>query len=170
MRLGEPNQRPAARHNAVRVVTAATGGQPPAIAMLMGKLVEHRRCRAVRVRGQAQVRQWIEGMRVTAVLSDEERRPEGICQRGHDLLNGRDPRAIAAVRVERNVDGTACGAAAAGLVHEAAAGKERHACLVNGERQDLRVVPEERLRTVAMVHIQVDVQDTVAGIIKIIAS
>ena len=52
------------------------------------------------------------------------------------------------------------------LVDAAGAGKERHAGLVDGEGQHLRIVPEERLRAVAVVDVEVDVEHAVAGVAR----
>ncbi len=53
---------------------------------------------------------------------------------------------------------------AAPLVDEARSREQRLTRLVDRERQHLRVVPEERLRAVAVVDVEVHVQNPVTGV------
>ena len=166
MRLRQPDQRPRPRHDPVRVVAAAAGGQPATAGVLVRDPVEQGRGRAIGTRRQAQVRKRIVHVRVAAVLGDEERRLERSGERGQHPLDGREPRTVAGQRLERHVDLRAERRGTATLLDEAGSREKRHARLVDRERQHLRIVPEERLGSVAVMHVEVDVEHAMAGVAR----
>src|SRR6476620_5080896 len=66
--------------------------------------------------------------------------------------------------MQRHVDRTAWRVGCATLVDKARSRKQRQSTFVDRYGQHLRVAPEERLRAVAVVHVEVDVEDAVAGV------
>ena len=85
-------------------------------------------------------------------------------ERREDLLDGVEPRRIGGARLEGNVDGRAPRLGAAALVDEAGPGEERMTCLVEGDGQDLWIVPEDRLDAVSVVDVQVDIQNPMTDV------
>ncbi len=91
MCLGQPDERPRAGHHPVGVVAATAGRQPATIAPLVGDAVEQSRGSGVGTRGQPQVRQRVVHVAVTAVLADQEGRPERRRERGQHRLDRTQP-------------------------------------------------------------------------------
>ncbi len=152
--------RPRPRDDVDDLVPAAAGGHPAAVADLVREVVQHlgddAAGRRARRRGAASgSRAWVSQPCWVTSASGANARTSG----GDDGVHGAQPVAVAGAGRQRHVDGGALGAGAAGLVREPGAGEQHPAGLVHGDRQDPRVVPEQRLRPVAVVHVDVDVGD-----------
>ena len=110
-------------------------------------------------RRDPEVRQRIERVRVGAVLRHDDVRPEGRCERRHQQPDRIQPGPLARPRFQRHVDRRSGGHPFPDLVGEACPRKEVTPGLVEGHGQDTRIVPEQRLDAVAVMHVEIDVQD-----------
>ena len=162
--LREPDEAPRARDDAVDVVASPAGRQPAPGRVLVGKGVETSRRGGDRGRAQAQVCERVEGVAVAAMLADQDRRPECRGERREQHLESLEPRRVGRARLQRDVDRRAVRFRAAAVVHEAGPGEEREPSLMERDRQHVRIVPEDRLHAVAVVDVEVHVQDAVAGV------
>ena len=159
VRSCKPHERPRPGHDPVRVVAPATRRQPAAACPAVRDRVDDP-CRGPHRRGgDPEVRQRIERVRVGAVLRHHDVGPEGRRERRHQQPDRIQPRPLTRPRLERHVDRGPGRGALPDLVGEARPGKEVATGLVDGHRQDARVVPEQRLDAVAVMHVEVDVQD-----------
>ena len=150
VRACQPRQRPRPRNDTVDRIPAAAGRKPPSAGVSMRQPIDQPGRLAHRRRRQGEVRQRIPDVAVGAVLADDHVRPERRSQRGHDAADRRQPGIRSARRLERDVDAGSGGAPLPELVHESGPGKERSACLVEGDRRALRHrrhgAPGRRLR------------------------
>ena len=129
----------------------------------MSHLVQESSCAAHRAGRHRQVREGIPGMRVRAVLRDEEVRPE-CCRDGwNDRVDRSPPGVFTSEWLERNVRDRPRRGPGSHLIDEAGARKQIPARFMEGDREDTRVRGVNRLHPVAVVDIEVDVEDPQAG-------
>ena len=98
-------------------------------------------------------------MRVGAVLRHDQVRPERGGQFGEQHLDRGEPRTLARLRLQRHVHGRAGGRPLAQLPYPARPREQVPPALVEGQRQHARVVPVDRLDPVAVMDVEVHVQD-----------
>ena len=162
MRPRQPDQRPRPWHDAIRVVPAATGRQPPAAGGPVRHRVDEPGRLAHRGRRHPQVRERIPGVGIGAVLGDDQVGPERGRQLGEQRPDGRQPCALTGPRLERHVDRGPRGVPLAQLPDVAGPREEVPAGLVERQGQDAGVLPVDRLDAVTVVDVQVDIQDAKA--------
>ena len=155
-------RRPRPWHDAIRVVPAATGRQPPAAGVPVRHRVDEPGRLAHRGRRHPQVRERIPGVGIGAVLGDDQVGPERGGQLGEQRPDGRQPRALTGPGLERHVDRGPRGAPLAQLPDVAGPREEVAAGLVERQGQDAGVLPVDRLDAVAVVDVEVDIQDAKA--------
>ena len=159
MRPGQPDEAPGPWHDPVGVVAAAAGRQPAAARVAMRDVVHQSRGLAHGGRGHEQVRERVPGVRVSSVLRHDDVRPERGGQLGEQPAHGRQPRPLAGSRFERHVDRRPGRHPLPQLPHPARAREQVPPALVERQRQDARIVRVDRLDPVAVVDIEVHVQD-----------
>ena len=163
VRPGQPRQRPRPRHHPVGVVPAAARREPSAARPPVRDRVDQPRRLPHRRRRHPQVGERVPRVRVGPVLRDDDVRPE---RRGERRQQGPDrgqPRRLPGVRLERHVDRRPGRGALPQLVDEPGPREQVPPALVERHRQHARVVVRDRLDAVAVVHVEVDVQDAQAG-------
>ena len=134
---------------------------------LMGQVVQRDVRRALAVDGQHQVRERVLDMAVAAVLGDQHVRAANSRSSGGTTAwkaRSHPPSAVPGGRA--TLTAVPCGVRAAGVVREAGAGEQHLAGLVQGDRQHPRVVVEDLLDPVAVVHVDVDVGDPVRALVE----
>ena len=132
------------RHDAIGVVAAAAGREPPAAGVPMRDRVDQPRGLAHRGRRHAQVRERIPGVRVGAVLADDQVRPERRGELGDQQL-GR--RRATPPRRSRAPSGRSPPSRGGPLAESRRGSRSREqvvAGLVERDGQDARVVPVDR--------------------------
>jgi calcium-translocating P-type ATPase len=160
--LGE-QVRPGSGDDLDQLVPAATGEQPPAARDLVRELVNGRvRC-PLGVYRQPEVGQRVHPVGVAAVLADQDLRAELAQQRRHDGVERAQPARVAGACGQRHVDREAEGVRPACFGRPARAWEQRGRVLVQADRQHPRVVVEDRLHPVAVVHVDVDVRDALGA-------
>ena len=100
------------------------------------------------------------------MLRDEYVGRELAQQRRHHGVERAQPARVAGARREGDVDRTALRVRAAGVGREAGAGEQELSGLVQGDGQHPRVVVEDRLDTVAVVDVDVDVRDPLRAFVE----
>jgi hypothetical protein len=108
-------------------------------------------------RRDMEVRERVPGVRVGAVLRDDQIRPERGRERRKVRLHDRVPRRFARVGRKRHVHDRTGGGGLSDLVDVAGTREQVSTTLVDREREDARVVPEQGLHPIAVMHIEVDV-------------
>jgi hypothetical protein len=103
------------------------------------------------------VGQGIEPVRVAAVLADDDLGLEGAHQLRDHGVEGPQPAGVPRSCRQSHVNGAAQRLGAADLVGEAGAGEQGHARFVQRDGEDAGVVPEDALRPVAVVGVDVDI-------------
>ena len=93
------------------------------------------------------------------MLRHDDVGPEGRSERRHEQPDRIEPRPFPRPRLERHVDRGPGRSALPDLIGEARPREEVATGLVDRQRQDARVIPEQRLDAVAVMHVQVDIQD-----------
>ena len=101
-------------------------------------------------------------MRVGPVLTDDDVRPERGGQVGEQRPHGVQPGALPGHRLQRDVDGGPGRDPLPHLVHCTRAGEQVPPGFMDGHRQHARVVPVDRLDAVAVMDVEIDVQDAQA--------
>src|ERR671910_691495 len=157
--LGEV-ERPGARNDVGPQVAAAAGREPPSFCHLVRKRVELGGGFAVRTRRQPQVRERVAGVRIAAELGHEHRRLERAHDGEHDRPERTEPRLVRCAGWKRDVHLRPDSIAGSSLFLEAGTREQVRAGLVQRDGEDTRVVVEDRLRAVAVVHVDVDVGNT----------
>ena len=160
---GQPRQRPRAGHHPVGVVPAAARREPSAARPPVRDPVDQPRRLPHRRRRHPQVRERVPGVRVGAVLRDDDVRPERRGERRDQRTDGGQPRRLPRVRLERHVDRGADGRALPQVVDEPGPREQVPPALVERDRQHARVGVRDRLDAVAVVRVEVDVQHAQAG-------
>ena len=155
----QPGQGPRPRHDPVRVVATTARREPAAPGVAMRERSTSRAAAPCAVVVTSQVRERIPGVRIGAVLRHDEVRRERGGQLGEQQRNRRQPRPLAGPGRQRHVDAGPGRHALAHLVDVARPREQRPAGLVEGDRQHARIVPVDRLNPVAVMDIEVDVQD-----------
>ncbi len=161
---GQPGQGPGPGHHPVRVVAATTGRQPASGREPMGEAIHQSRGRAMGRGRDGQVGQRIPGVRIGPVLADHDIRPERGGQFGEQRGQGLQPGPLPGPGRQRHVDRGPGGGPLPDLVDEAGAREQRPAALVDAEGQDPGIRPVQRLDPVAVVDVEVDVQDAQPGL------
>ena len=149
---------PRPRDDLHRLVAAAAGNDPPAIAQLVGQLVQPPIGHPLAVDAHHQVGQRVKRVGVAAVLGEQHLRLVGPQHRRDDSVEGAPPPRVADPHRQRDVDIGAQAVARPGLVGPAGPGKQRPPALVHRHGQYTRVVVERRLDPVTVVHIDIDVR------------
>ena len=93
------------------------------------------------------------------MLGHDEVRPERRSELRDQRADRLQPRPFAGGGLQGNVDGRAGGETVAQLPHPASARKEVAPGLMDGQRQDPRIRPMDGLHAIAVVHVEVDIQD-----------
>ena len=96
------------------------------------------------------------------MLAHDDIGPERRGHAGDDRPDGVDPRSLARPRLEGHVEDAPGGRPLTDLVEEPAAGKQAPAGLMERDRHDPRIVGVDRLDTVPVVDVEVDVQHPLA--------
>ena len=148
---------PGPRHHADHVVAAAPGGNPPVLAVARGEVADGRGGLALAVHADVQVGERVKPVRVAAVLADDHFRFERANELGHDGVEGPQPPGVNGAGREGDVHGAALRVRSADLVGKPGAREEGQPGFVQRNGQDARIVPEDALRAVAVVRIDVDV-------------
>ena len=159
MRAGQPDEAPRPWHDAIGVVAAAAGRQPAPAGVPVRERVDQPRRLAHRRGRHAQVRQRVPGVRIAAVLRDDQVRAERSRELGKQRADRLEPGRLAGARLERHVDGRPGRHALAQLPHPARPREQVPAGLVERDGQDAGIVPVDRLDAVAVVDVEVHVQD-----------
>ena len=115
--------------------------------------------RAHRGRRHPQVGERIPGVGIGPVLADDDVRPERGGDLGEQRGDRRTPRAFAGPRLQGHVDRGSGGGPLARFVDGAGPREQVPAGLVDRQGQHTRVVPVDGLDAVAVMDVEVDVQD-----------
>jgi hypothetical protein len=150
---------PGPGHHLDEGVPAAAGGHPATVADLVRQVAERDVRRALAVDRQPQVGEWVQPVRVSAALGEQHVGRERADHRRDDGVEGAQPASVAGAGRQRHVDRAALGARAAGLGGEAGAREQRERGLVQADREHPRIVVEDLLDAVAVVHVDVHVRD-----------
>src|SRR5439155_19306101 len=104
--------------------------EPATAGLAVGDSVDEPAGLAHRGRRVAKMRERVPGMRIRAVLRDDQVRPERSGELRHEHPDSVEPGFLSSVRLEREVDHRAGRGALAELIDEARAGKQVAAALV----------------------------------------
>ena len=151
--------RPGPRYRFHQRVPPTAGDHPAALAQLVGQVPHGQVAGPLPVHGQPQVGQRIQPVRVGPALAEQELRPELPDHRRHHRMERAQPPAIVGTGRQRHVHRSAFGAGAAGLGREAGTGKKRQRRLVQAHGEYPRIIVEDLLYAVAVVHVDVHVGD-----------
>src|SRR5690606_36098630 len=144
-----PQARPCPGNDPQQVVPAAAQDDPAPLAQLVGEVMDDGRRPGQGSQRDGEMRERVAAGGVAAVLGDTYIGTERAQCGRHDRLETLQPRVIAGARCEGDVDGAAPARAGAPLVLVAGAGKEIVPRLMDRNRQDVRILVEDPLHTVA---------------------
>ena len=158
MRCRQPDEGPRPRHDPINVVASAAGCQPPSPGPSMGDGINEASDLAHRGRGDAQVRQRIPGVRVRAVLRDDEIGSKRRRERRQEVLQSSEPGILTSPRIQGQIDGGPRGLALPEFFDETRPREQGCTRLVDRERQHAGIVPMDRLDAIPVMDVEIDVQ------------